>query len=261
MTTEEYLNIDTPENVVFSYDVAGIGSRFLAALIDTSLIAILEIGIILVIGTLIGSLGDLSEESTLINWMLALTSLLTFVVLWGYYVFFEMLWNGQSPGKRWVGLRVIRSDGTPITLVGSIIRNLVRIMDFLPISYGVGVVTMFVDKQSRRLGDLAAGTLVVRDHRDLTLEKVAPSSAQAARIGAMSPVDADLPVERLTHQDLAMVDTFLQRRDDLSNASAIARRIVQALLERMEVTPEQVSAWSDDEIIQKIRQLADSQES
>ncbi|MEK7327557.1 MAG: RDD family protein, partial [Chloroflexota bacterium] len=102
-------------------------------------------------------------ESPVIAWLVAIFGLISFAFFWGYYILFEMLWNGQSPGKRWVGLRVIRTDGTPITLTESIIRNLVRLVDFLPAYYGVGVVTMFINEQSRRLGDLAAGTLVVHD--------------------------------------------------------------------------------------------------
>ncbi len=104
------------------------------------------------------------------SWIVAILGLISFILLWGYYIFFEILWNGQSPGKRWVGLRVIRIDGTPITLSESIIRNLVRIIDFLPTAYGVGVVTMFINTNSRRVGDLAAGTIVVHDREAKGLE-------------------------------------------------------------------------------------------
>src|SRR5215510_11634669 len=98
--------------------------------------------------------------------------LASFVLFWGYYIFFEMLWNGQTPGKRWVGLRVIRTDGTPITLSESFIRNLTRLVDFLPAAYGIGIISMFLDKQSRRLGDLAAGTLVVHDRAPISIQSL-----------------------------------------------------------------------------------------
>jgi hypothetical protein len=104
--------------------------------------------------------------------MLAVYALIAFGFLWGYYIFFETLWDGQTPGKRRARLRVIRSDGLPIGFAEAAIRNLVRMVDFLPAYYGVGVVAMFVDGRSRRLGDLAAGTLVVRDKGMITLESL-----------------------------------------------------------------------------------------
>jgi uncharacterized RDD family membrane protein YckC len=141
---DDYLSIDTPENVAFGYDVAGIGSRFLAALVDTILILVLLVVVNLPLFLLAGVLSaTLTDEISI--WAFAISGLISFALFWGYYIFFEMIWNGQSPGKRWVGLRVIRADGTPITLVETIIRNLVRLVDFLPAYYGVGVVTMFVN--------------------------------------------------------------------------------------------------------------------
>src|SRR5262249_1027168 len=151
---DELLSIDTPENVAFGYTVAGIGSRFLAALVDTIIIVTLQIIVLLVSGF---ALNRLDLIDALGAWLAAIFGLIAFLMFWGYYIFFEMLWNGQSPGKRWAGLRVIRVDGTPVTLAESIIRNLVRIIDFLPIGYGLGIVTMFVNDQARRLGDMAAG--------------------------------------------------------------------------------------------------------
>src|SRR5262249_22782148 len=173
--------IDTPENVVFGYRVAGIGSRFLAAIIDSALIVVLEIvvnlALLLVVLNLFRESLN-SNDNAAIAWLLGLFGLIAFAILWGYYIFFELLWNGQSPGKRRMGLRVLRMDGTPITLSESIIRNLVRLVDFLPAYYGVGVVVMFIDGQSRRLGDLAAGTVVVHDRAAVTLESLAAASAR-----------------------------------------------------------------------------------
>ncbi|HEX2995458.1 MAG TPA: RDD family protein, partial [Anaerolineales bacterium] len=121
---EETLDIQTPENVAFGYQVAGIGSRFLASLLDTLLIGLLQIIVVVVATLIINALEDVT--AALSTWIIAIFSLILAIFYWGYYVFFEMLWNGQSPGKRWVGLRVIRTDGTPITLSEALIRNLVR---------------------------------------------------------------------------------------------------------------------------------------
>src|SRR5689334_6316118 len=150
---DDRYTIDTPENIEFAYDIAGIGSRFLAAIIDTLLIAVAQAIIFLVIGLLISTLGIRTNFAGGV--LLALGTLLSFAMLWGYYIAFELLWNGQSPGKRAIGLRVVREGGRPITFVGSAIRNLIRIVDFLPAFYGIGVVVMFIDRRARRLGDLA----------------------------------------------------------------------------------------------------------
>ena len=243
---DDYLSIATPENVAFGYEVAGIGSRFLAAVVDTLIILALILLVELTLSLIAASFfrDQLLSDSPALVWMAAIFGLVAFALFWGYYIFFEMLWNGQSPGKRWVGLRVIRTDGTPITLAESIVRNLVRIVDFLPAYYGVGVVTMFVNGQSRRLGDLAAGTLVVRDRVAVTLESLAarpappvpalPSGAGPASLAPTSPATG-WPVERLTSHDLEMAEDFLRRRAQLSNRAALAQRIVQALLKQMNV--------------------------
>ena len=167
---EETLDIQTPENVAFGYQVAGIGSRFLASLLDTLIIIFLEFLVIVITLLSLRAFGQLN--ATLASWAYAVLGIVGFLFFWGYYIFFEMLWNGQSPGKRWVGLRVIRTDGTPITLSESFIRNLTRLVDLLPAAYGVGIITMFIDKQSRRLGDLAAGTLVVHDRAPVSIQSI-----------------------------------------------------------------------------------------
>src|SRR5687768_5184150 len=207
---EEILDIHTPENVAFGYQVAGIGSRFLAAMVDTSIILLLQFVVLATfIAILSASGGDISVNQ-LAPWIIAVLGLVAFLFFWGYYIFFEMLWNGQSPGKRWVGLRVIRADGTPITLSESFIRNLARIIDFLPAAYGVGIVTMFIDKQSRRLGDLAAGTLVVQDHASLSIQDLSVKRTVHLRPWANVSVEG-FPVERLTNNDLNLIEDFLQR--------------------------------------------------
>ncbi|GIV94214.1 MAG: hypothetical protein KatS3mg056_2923 [Chloroflexus sp.] len=104
--------------------------------------------------------------------ILALLAILAFVVNWGYFVFFEWIWNGQTPGKRLLRLRVLREGGRPVDIGAIVVRNLMRAIDFLPLLYGIGLVTMFVDRYHRRLGDLTAGTVVVHEAMPLTLERV-----------------------------------------------------------------------------------------
>jgi uncharacterized RDD family membrane protein YckC len=241
---DEFLNIDTPENVIFGYEVVGIGSRFMAALVDTAIIIALQIVVNLTMVLLLFNLLGIDMGTT---WVTAVFGLISFALLWGYYIFFEMLWNGQTPGKRWLGLRVLRSDGTPITLTESIIRNLIRIIDFLPAFYGLGVVVMFVNAQSRRLGDLAAGTLVVRDQANLTLEKLTEAPRRQLRL-QISPhiVEQvnDWPLERLSEADIQLAEDYLQRQTELENGAQLAEQILGRLLQRMAI-PEPQSASHD----------------
>jgi uncharacterized RDD family membrane protein YckC len=229
--TDETLDIQTPENVAFDYHVAGIGSRFLSTMIDMILIVLIEVVVIFAMQLVLRAFGDETTSNKLSAWVIALFGLVTWAFFWGYYVFFELLWNGQSPGKRWVGLRVIRGDGMPISMSESFIRNLVRIIDFLPATYGIGVITMFIDKQSRRLGDLAAGTLVVLDRAPMTIQELSVKRAVNLRPWKTVPLDG-FPVERLTNNDLNLIEDFLQRRDQLTHSNELAIQILNMLYTR-----------------------------
>lgn len=257
MSIDDYLTIDTPENVAFGYEVAGLGSRFMAALVDTLLILIIQVIVNLVLAFVIWGILPrfVSDENMIIIWATALLSLVAFAFLWGYYIFFEMSWNGQSPGKRWMGLRVIRTNGTPITLTESIIRNLVRLVDFLPFYYGLGVVTMFINDQSRRLGDLAAGTLVVRDRPAITLESLGTVSSPAIPTRNISPRVTALPVERLREQELRLVEEFFRRRHELANRADLAQRLLRQLFERMSLEPPPLDPLITEDMLAEIVQF------
>ncbi len=233
-TPPGFLSIDTPENVTFGYEVAGIGSRFLAALVDTIVILLLQalvnIITVFVINIFLG-VDTLPEELQV--WVAAIFGLLAFILLWGYYILFEMSWNGQSLGKRWVGLRVIKTDGTPVTLIESLIRNLIRLVDFLPLSYGLGVVTMFVSNQSRRLGDLAAGTLVIHDQKPVILEALRENNSLVSDKITISPETNRLPLERLDQQHWQVIEAFLSRRAELTNRTKLGGKILQDLYKHM----------------------------
>jgi uncharacterized RDD family membrane protein YckC len=187
------------------------------------------------------------------GWLLALLGLIAFFFLWGYYIFFETLWNGKTPGKSLVKLRVIRTDGTPISLTESVVRNLVRIIDFLPLYYGVGVIAMFINRQSRRLGDLAAGTLVVHDTAEkVHLASLAPGAGLPARPAAAPETrpaagpNPAYPVERLAEQDILVIESFFKRRAQLSNRASLARQLAQRMFERMQM-PAGAQALADPE--------------
>lgn len=227
---DEILDIQTPENVAFGYQVAGIGSRFLATLLDTLIVILLQVAILVALLLILRAFNITPLEGGLASWIYAVFGLVAFLFYWGYYIFFELLWNGQTPGKRWMGLRVIRADGTPITLSESLIRNLARLVDMLPAAYGVGIITMFVDKQSRRLGDLAAGTLVVHDRAPISIQSLSLKRSLNLGMQGLTKVSLDgFPVERLTDDDLSLIEDFLLRRDQLTHRDSLAVQILNTL--------------------------------
>ncbi len=253
---DETLKIDTPENVIFGYQIAGLGSRFLACALDTLLISALLLFVNFALAALLSAteLAVGSDQAT--AWLVALFGLLSFAIFWGYYIFFETLWNGQTPGKRRNGLRVIRRNGTPITAGEAVIRNLVRIIDFLPIFYGVGIVAMFIDGQSRRLGDLAAGTLVVRDREAVTLGSLAQAPPRPAP-GLFDPVDdgqvdSTLPVERLGAQEIEMLEEYFRRRAELANRNDLAWQITRRLCSRMGITTANIESYQAERFLSDV---------
>ena len=242
-TPFDTLSIDTPENVTFSYEIAGIGSRFLAALIDTLLLGLLQV---IVIGTAIlifvqsGGTNSSTDSGTFGSqaplWVLGILTFISFLFFWGYYIFFETFWNGQTPGKRWIGLRVIRMDGTPVTFSEVVIRNLVRTLDLLPIAYGVGVITMFINSNSCRLGDLAAKTVVVHDSQVSLSQAPMRLRDELSLLYGQGQLPADFPLEKIGDQDIQLLEAFFSRRGRLANRKQLAGYLLQSLYKRIELT-------------------------
>jgi uncharacterized RDD family membrane protein YckC len=204
----EKLTIETPEQTSLDFAIAGIGSRFLALAFDT-LIQILVgfiagVGGAIVIGALSAALPKLAI------WGFALVIIFYFLLYFGYFSFFEIIWNGQTPGKRKAGIRVIKDSGRPLTAAESIARNLMRIVDWLPGFYAIGIATALLTKENKRLGDLVAGSLVVRESSFSDLKPIwqtaqAPGGSVAAPLGAAN----------LTSEESALIDSFLTRRSEL----------------------------------------------
>jgi uncharacterized RDD family membrane protein YckC len=249
--TGDTLQIDTPENVTFDYDVAGIGSRFLAALVDTILIALLDIILIGASYLLNDTLQLLGEGDS--SWLIAILSMIAFIFFWGYYIFFEIYWNGQTPGKRWVKIRIIRLDGTPVTAAEVVIRNLLRVIDLLPIAYAVGVVCMFMNDKSRRLGDLAAGTLAVHERNAAGLIEAGSAREKAlATVIANGEAPENFPLERLKERDRQMIEDYLLRRARLPNRTQLAGHILASLYARLGLPPESIPSRDADDVLAAI---------
>jgi len=167
------LVISTPERVAFQYEIAGIGSRFLAQIIDSLIITVILIAITILAAALGGVFGS-GELAILVEVILG------FILLAGYFLVSEAVWNGQTLGKRSARLRVVGDHGEPLTIAQAAIRNLVRIVDFLPFFYGIGMLTLFINGRGKRLGDFAAGTLVVRDRQRISLYDLSGTAAGSA---------------------------------------------------------------------------------
>jgi uncharacterized RDD family membrane protein YckC len=201
------LSIDTPEQVALDFTLASIGSRFLALALDT----VIQVGATLVM-ILLGGLVAWTVDVTLVGkgpWVLAALVLGWFLIYSGYFAMFEATWNGQTPGKRVVGLRVISVTGRPISAYEAILRNVVRVADQLPGTYAVGILAIFITGRNQRLGDLAAGTVVVHEHSASRreIERSYDAPAGSVHHGAT----------RLTPEEIAVIELFLHRRAELSD--------------------------------------------
>lgn len=175
------LVIATPERVAFEYEIAGIGSRFLAQLVDA--LILLAIGVVILIGAIaIGVILNSAQVAVLFGLILG------FILFAGYFLISEAVLSGQTLGKRAARLRVVGDQGQPITVGQAATRNLIRIVDFLPVFYGVGIITLFVNARGKRLGDFAAGTVVVRDRQRISLHDL--SSAPSTGAAFPQPINA-----------------------------------------------------------------------
>jgi uncharacterized RDD family membrane protein YckC/uncharacterized membrane protein SpoIIM required for sporulation len=202
------VEIETPEQTILSYTVAGVGTRVAAALADHLLIVAGMLGIFLVmseIGSAARGRGSSSLSSSA-GWAVALSVLIVFAFVWGYYVMFEAIWDGQTPGKRWLGLRVVQDGGYSVSFGASAARNLLRVVDFFPGFYGVGLASVVISKSGKRVGDMVAGTFVVH-------EKLATIVATAIR--APEGVAAAAITSRLTEEEFALLGRFMSRRTQL----------------------------------------------
>jgi uncharacterized RDD family membrane protein YckC len=185
MIFDDTKTVVTPEQVTVTYSLAGVGTRFAAVLLDTCI----QAGAVAVVLLIIAGMGAavplerLDPLRLAEPWLAALVVIAVFALLWGYFIFWESVWNGQTPGKRAAGIRVMRDGGHPVDFRAVFVRNVVRYVDFLPALYGIGAFTMFLSKDSKRLGDYAAGTIVVADSRPLRSAARSPSATAVAAEG------------------------------------------------------------------------------
>jgi uncharacterized RDD family membrane protein YckC len=220
-------SISTPENVDLHLELAGLGNRILAALIDST-ISLITIGLIALVAwgvfTLV-SMGPLPSnvKGIAYGFILMIAMFIAFFIQFGYHIFFEGTWQGQTPGKKVAQIRVIEQNGQPVTWPAVIIRNLLRAIDMGLIL--IGVLSMMIDKNERRFGDLAAGTVVIRERNSELLT----SSDDDLKLDSTSAHDsAIVDVGRISPQEYEILVSFLKRRQRMEKAQ---RPIVAAKLQ------------------------------
>jgi uncharacterized RDD family membrane protein YckC len=230
---EDRITIATPEGVELGIVLAGAGSRFIASVIDLTVqLVLIGLAALVALALVGGGVG------------IALLAIVAFADFYLYDVLFEVLASGRTPGKRATHLRVVRERGNPVDLPASAIRNLLRVLDLLPGAYLVGLTSILLTRRNQRLGDLAAGTLVIRDGATPPGAGV-PAPDPSAPASLATAVAADgWDVSAVSLEELAAVRRFLERRESLDRRARLelAHRLEQGLRAKVAGAPEELGA-------------------
>jgi uncharacterized RDD family membrane protein YckC len=232
------LEVETPDHVVLRYDLAGAGNRGFAAVVDFLIASVIAFTAL----SILSWAGVFDQASFFV--LGGLTLIVTLVLIWAYFILLEWLWNGQTIGKRAYRLRVINEDGSPAQFTAVLIRNLLRPVDFLPALYGLGVLVIVLSPKSQRLGDLAAGTYVVRAPRP---------QVDWFSLRTVTPLGAGLLAEtrRMPGEAQRLVREFVAREAQL--APTERARIAAVIAAKLRTyTVEDVGPLNDIELIHAI---------
>ncbi len=246
--TEETLIIETPERVQLEFALSSIGNRFLAVAIDHTIQYLSIFFIAWFFLSIAGYSGsdvvDGPERlfSDAPKWVIAVLIVVLFLIFAGYFIVFEWLWSGQTPGKRLLKLRVIREDGRPVTLWEAVARNLLRIGDAVPgfiiPVYSVGLIAIFLSNRDQRLGDVFAGTVVIREREGEAptfAETFSSRIADSAFARVQPPVRISADAAGLNEREMEVIESFLRRRWDLTERQRLwmAWRIALPLMYKL----------------------------
>jgi len=229
LSLSKRISVETPEHVILELELAGMGSRMAAGILDLTLLVslLMLISVVLAAADAFVAFGNWAGASLIFLW---------FMSFWGYFALFEALSGGRTPGKRRLGIRVVMDTGHPLTFQGALVRNLVRLVDLQPLgTYGVGLLFVFFNRHHKRLGDTVAGTIVVRDRpQELALSSMVPDVSEE--------LDAGPPI--LSDEEFRLLGQLVARLDDLE--PAIRARLTAELAQRFtdQLTPED---WLSEE--------------
>jgi uncharacterized RDD family membrane protein YckC len=242
---ERNVDVATGESVAFTYELAGLGSRFFAVFIDMAIqivVVILAFIVLAWIGTsapaAAGKVAPVAKFAQAI--LIALASLAAFLLFFGYFIFFEWRFGGLTPGKRLLGIRVVRDGGFPLDFTSAVVRNVVRILEVALGFYAVSALSTLLSPLNRRLGDMAAGTIVVRDNR---FERARPAPDRY-----VARENDDAVVDGLTEAERDLVRRYADRRESLNldARTAVAAQIAATVRPKLAASFEHLN---DDDLL------------
>lgn len=250
MQWSDDVTVETPEQIDVSLELAGLGSRFVAWVLDFLLLLGVWLSVGLILLVIVGLLGQNAAETAAPMLLVALGVVLFFATQQGYDIFFEVRHNGQTPGKRFAGIRVLREGGGPIDFRSSAIRNLLRVADMLPALYLLGGLLVLISGRNQRLGDLAAGTLVTRERAS------APPSDWNAEIERYASQEITFTAEQLagcSAQDRHVLRSFFQRWQDMDGRPRrlLAQKLTDEYLRKTAypVADANAHTWTDESFL------------
>lgn len=228
---QDHVAIKTPEFVSLKFNLAGLGSRASAMIIDQILLMIVNIVTILLLSLSISGTFGIGSESFLV----AFAIIFLFIVRWGYFFVCEYFFGGKTIGKKIVGIRVIQENGHSITLVSSIIRNLLRIIDMLPSGYFIGIIMVFFHPRHKRLGDIVSGTIVVHEREAKKKESHIEKAIESRRLSKESLPVSDLDIKSLGAKEWKLLKTYSERMLQLeaSESMELTNRMAVILLPKV----------------------------
>ncbi len=242
------IDVRTPESIAFRYDLAGLGSRFLAVVVDMMIQIVL---VILIIWGL-ASLGSGAKHDTFMPvqrvdaWAMSIAYafiyILIFMIFYGYFILFEAFWNGQTPGKKLLGIRVVRDGGYPVDFGAAFLRNLIRIAEMILGFYATSIVATLMSNENKRIGDYVAGTIVVRDAKLAKPLTFRDAIAAGVRSGSGAYI---------TDEERTLIDRYLARRSGMEYHVRVrlASEIAQRVRGR---APAALQSLSDAELLEQI---------
>lgn len=234
---EDHVDINTPEFVSIQFQIAGLGSRSAAFIIDQLLLMTFNILSVILLFFVLDGMSKMEFIFIGNSLPIAITIIALFLVNWGYFFVFEFFSGGRTLGKKLMGIRVIQENGHSITLLSSFIRNLIRIIDSLPTAYFLGIIMIFFHSKHKRLGDLVAGTIVVHERKAKRKKKQSPLEKEIESRGLSK---GDLTIDEWTLKSLGMkewklVNTYASRflQIPLTERNQLTEQISELLLPKI----------------------------
>lgn len=247
MTRE--ITVITPENVTITYEMAGLGSRALAQLLDLIVQGLMFLCLFVVFWLVFIGILSSRRDSPLISFIydfsFAIIIISAFLIFVGYFIYFEGFKNGQTPGKRWTKLRVVREEGVPIDLSNAAVRNLIRLVEFALGFYIISIISIIFSPKYKRLGDYAAGTIVVKERVTAPSAPVAQKITRTAPPASSNEAELARKIGLLTKDELEAVRRFANRRSELAPhvQEHVAEQITKPVMARLGISqlPEKFS--------------------